>query len=72
MHSDPATKPKFGRSALAGGLRAAVHLCWDCAFPPPEARHPAEFKPPPALDLQRLEQARHLSELSRNWPRWPL
>lgn len=70
MTPDPATKPKPVRSALAAGLRATARFCWDCAFPSPDAHLPAELKPPPAHDLQRMEQARHLSELSRNWPRW--
>lgn len=72
MQPAPSTKPRPVRAAVASGLRAAARFCWDCAFPSPEARFPAEFKPPPARDLQRMAQARHLAELSRNWPRWPV
>jgi hypothetical protein len=70
MHSDSSTKPRPVRSALATGLRATARFCWDCVFPPPGNQLPAEFKPPPSRDLHHMEQQRHLSELSRNWPRW--
>jgi len=73
MQPDPATKPtRPVRSALAAGLRATARFCWDCAFPSPEAsRLPDEFSPRPSPESQRLHHASHLSELTRNWPRWP-
>ncbi len=71
MSSAPSPKPRPVRSALAVGLRTSLNFCWECAFPSPGwPPLPAEFKPPPACDLHQLEHARHLSELSRNWPRW--
>ncbi len=68
----PATKPRPVRSAIAAGLRALLRFCWDCVFPPPaEDNLPPEFKSHSARALEQREQARQLSEWSRNMPRWP-
>jgi hypothetical protein len=74
MQSAPVTNPpRPVRSAVAAGLRVAARFCWDCAFPSPEAsRLPDEFRPRPTHEAQRQNHAQHLSELSRNWPRWPV
>jgi hypothetical protein len=72
MQPVPATKPRPVRSAVAAGIRAAARLCWDCTFPSPDDNQlPDEFRPRASLDSQWLDHARHLSELARNWPRWP-
>lgn len=73
MQPDPSPKPRPVRSAISAGLRASLRFCWDCAFPPPaDGNLPAEFQSHSARELQRREQAKPLSEWSRDVPRWPL
>ncbi len=73
MQPDPSNKPRPVRSAVAAGLRATLRYCWHWAFPATDHDNlPDEFKSHSARELQRQEQARHLSEWSRNQPRWPL